>query len=77
MEVNMQHFQHVTLYYFKEGKNATESQKNKVCALYGGAFLIGHVKSGWRSFTLEVGCLDNAHCQVDHLRLLVIKCRLN
>ena len=34
MEENMQHFQHIILYYFKEGKNATETQK-KTCAMYG------------------------------------------
>ena len=34
MEENMQHFQHIMLYYFKKGKNATETQK-KICAVYG------------------------------------------
>ena len=29
-----QHFQHIMLYYFKKGKNATETQK-KICAAYG------------------------------------------
>ena len=29
-----QHFQHIMLYYFKKGKNATEMQK-KICAVYG------------------------------------------
>ena len=29
-----QHFRHITLYYFKKGKNATEMQK-KICAVYG------------------------------------------
>ena len=33
MEENMQHFQHVML-YFKKGKNTTEMQK-KICAVYG------------------------------------------
>ena len=28
------HFRHITLYYFKKGKNATEMHK-KICALYG------------------------------------------
>ena len=26
MEENMQHFEHIMLYYFKKGKNATETQ---------------------------------------------------
>ena len=29
-----QHFRHIMLYYFKKGKNTTETQK-KICALYG------------------------------------------
>ena len=29
-----QHFQHIMLYYFKKGKNATETH-NKICAVYG------------------------------------------
>ena len=34
MEENMQHFQHIMLYYFNKGKNATETQK-KIPAVYG------------------------------------------
>ena len=30
----MRHFECVMLYYFKKGKNATETQK-KICAVYG------------------------------------------
>ena len=33
MEENMQHFQHIMLYYFKKGKNTTETQK-QICAVY-------------------------------------------
>ena len=33
MKENMQHFQHIMCYYFKKGKNATETQK-KICAVY-------------------------------------------
>ena len=36
MEENMQHFQHIIIYYFKKGKNVTEMQKKKkICAVYG------------------------------------------
>ena len=35
-EKNTQHFQHITLYYFKKGKNATEMQK-QIFAVHGGA----------------------------------------
>ena len=31
MEENMQHFQHIMLYDFKKGQNATEMQ-NSICA---------------------------------------------
>ena len=34
MEGNMQHFQHIMLYYFKKGINTTEMQK-KICTVYG------------------------------------------
>ena len=34
MEENTQHFQHVMLYYFKKGKNKTETYK-KACAVCG------------------------------------------
>ena len=34
VEENMHCFQHIMLYYFKKGKNATEIQK-KICAAYG------------------------------------------
>ena len=34
MEENTQHFWHIMLYYFKKGKNATETQK-KICAVCG------------------------------------------
>ena len=33
MEENKQHFYHIKLYYFKKGKNITETQK-KMCAVY-------------------------------------------
>ena len=34
MEEKKQHFQHIMLYYFKTGKNATKTQKT-ICAVYG------------------------------------------
>ena len=34
MEENKQHFWHIMFYYFKKGKNSTETQK-KTCAVYG------------------------------------------
>ena len=34
MEENKQYFQHIMLYYFKKGQNATETH-TKICAVYG------------------------------------------
>ena len=34
MEENKQHFWYIMLYYFKKGKNSTDSQK-KICAVQG------------------------------------------
>ena len=34
VEEKKQHFRHIMLYYFKKGKNATETYK-KICAVYG------------------------------------------
>ena len=36
MEDNIQHFGCIMLYHFKKDKNATEMQKRKICAVYGG-----------------------------------------
>ena len=35
MKENKQWFQHIMLYYFKKGKNTTETKKVKVSAVYG------------------------------------------
>ena len=34
-EGNKEHFQHIMLYYFKKGKNATETHTKKMCAVHG------------------------------------------
>ena len=57
MEENMQHLQHIMLYYFKKGKNATEMQKKKNCAAYGEGPVTECAKSGLRSFVLEISHL--------------------
>ena len=31
----MQYFQHIMLYYFMKGKNATETHKEMICTAYG------------------------------------------
>ena len=61
------------LYYFKEGKNATETQK-KICAVYGeGVWLIKCVKSGLQSFVFEISRWMTLHGSVDQRELIVIK----
>ena len=65
MVENMQHFQHIMLYYFKKSKNATEMQK-RISAVYGeGAvteqmcqkwFVKFHARDFWNPF---FGTLSN------------------
>ena len=42
----MQHFWHIMLYYFKNGKNATEKQK-KICAVYGESAVTDRTCQKW------------------------------
>ena len=71
-EENEQHFQ---FYYFKKGKNATETQK-KTCAGYGeGVRLIECVKSGFRSSLLELSRWRMLLGRADQLKLTAIKLR--
>ena len=44
MEENKQHFWHIMVYYFKRGKNTTETQK--ICAVCGEGAVIERVRSG-------------------------------
>ena len=46
MEENMQHFQHIRLYYFKKSKNATEMQK-QICAVYGKGTVTDQMCQKW------------------------------
>ena len=54
MEENT-HFQHIMLYYFKEGKNATEMQK-KICAVYGEGAVTDQMCQKW--FVKFFGTID-------------------
>ena len=40
-------FWHTVLYYFKKGKNATEMQKKKNCAVYGGGAVTEQICQMW------------------------------
>ena len=46
MEENMQHFQHIMLYYFKKCKNTTEMW-TKICAVYGEGAVIYQTCQKW------------------------------
>ena len=57
----MQHFQCITLYYFKKGKNATEMQK--ICAVYGEGAVTDQTCQKW--FAKFLGTSDfgqTIHC---------------
>ena len=71
-----QHFWPIMLYYFKKGKNTTETQK-KISLQYMKKVLglIECVKSGLRSFLLEIPRWTMLHSWADKLKLIVIKLR--
>ena len=49
------------LYYFKKGKNATETQKKKICAVYGeGAVIDGTCQKWFAKFRAGDFSLDDA-----------------
>ena len=81
MEENMQHFQHIMLYYFKKGKNTSEMQKIYIyCAVYGEDSVTDCMcqKSSsrkLRNFVLEVPHWTMPHGWVDQLKLIAIKSR--
>ena len=55
MEKDTQHFQHIMLYYFKKGKNATEMQK-KIGAVCGEDAVIDRMCQKW--FAKFLGAID-------------------
>ena len=50
-------------------------RKKKICAVYGEGAVTKHVKSGLRSFVLEISPWTMLHNRVDQLKLIVIKLR--
>ena len=61
MEEDMQYFWCIMLYYFKKGKNATEMQKIKICAVYGEGAVTDRTCQKWfAKFRDEVFLLDDA-----------------
>ena len=55
MEESRQHLWHITLYYFKKGKNATEMQK-EICAQYGEGAVTDRTCEKW--FVKFLGTID-------------------
>ena len=55
MEENIQHFWCIMLYYFKKGKNTTETQK-KICAVYGEDAVTDQACQKW--FAKILGTID-------------------
>ena len=57
MEDNTQHFWHIMLYYFKKGKNATETLK-KMCAVCGEGAVTDQMCQKWFvKFLVTIGIL--------------------
>ena len=74
MGENIQHFQHILLYYFKKDKNATETQRFMHC-MEKVLQPIKRVKGGLQSSVLEVSLWTMLHGWVDWLKLIAIKSR--
>ena len=55
MEEDMQHFWHIMLYYFKEGKNATKTQK-EIFSVYGEGAVTDQTCQKW--FVKLLGTVD-------------------
>ena len=73
MEETKEHFQHIMLYYFKKGKNATERKKKKkeIYAVYGeGAVIDQRCQKGLVKFVIEISHWMILHNQVDQLKLI-------
>ena len=75
MEENIQHFWHIMLYYFKEGKNTTEVQKN-ICAVQGeGAVTDSACQKWFAKFCAGDFSPDDAPQSGNQLKLTAIKLR--
>ena len=56
MEEDTQHFWHIILCYFKKGKNTTEMQKKKICAVYGEGAVTDKTCQKWFVMILAGRC---------------------
>ena len=76
VEEKKQQFWHIMLYYFKKDKNAIKTQKKRfVQYMEKVLWLIECVKSGLRSFELEISHWTMLYHWVDQLKLIAIKSR--
>ena len=57
MEENTLHFQSIMLYYFKKGKNATETHTQKICTVYGQGTVSDQTCQKW--FAKCLGTIDS------------------
>ena len=70
MEEKKQHILHIILYYFKKGKNVTETQK-KICAVYGEGTMTDQTCQKWfekflaGDFSLDEAPLSGKPVEVD------------
>ena len=55
MEEHTQHFWHIMLYYFKQGKSSTKMQK-QICAVYGEGAVTDQMCQKW--FAKFLGTID-------------------
>ena len=75
MEEKKQHFQHIVLYYFKKGKNATETHR-KICAVYGDGAVTDQTCQKWfTKFRAGDFSLDDAPWLGIPVKLIEIKLR--
>ena len=75
----MQHFGHIMLYYFKKGKNATETQKKNICAPYGEGAVTDQmcqkwfVKFGAGDFSLDNALWSGSPVEVDNDQIKTLR----
>ena len=63
------------VYYFKKGKNATETQE-KICAVYGEGAVTDQMCQKWfAKFCAGDFMLTMFHSRVDQLKLIVVRAR--
>lgn len=70
IEDNEQNFQHNVPYYYKEGKNAIQTQTPFINLMKKVLWIIERVKSGFQSVLLVISRQTLLHSRVDQLELI-------